>query len=91
MKICSSAISKGYKIIYKINNFSIVTSICPKYRCTQSSCPKIVVEKFSSSELKIEKVKWFTQRLTKFYCISVFNVGVCLAGCLTFGPFITLD
>ena len=26
--------------ISKINNFSIVTSICPKYYCTQLSCAK---------------------------------------------------
>ena len=51
--------------------------------------PKIVEEKFSFSELKMEKVKLFTQSLTKFYCISVFNVGGCLASCLTFRPFLT--
>ena len=49
--------------------------------------PKTVVEKFSFSELKIEKVKLFTQSLIKLYCISVFNIGVCLVTCLTFGPF----
>ena len=27
-------------IICKINNFSIVTSICPKYYCPQLSCAK---------------------------------------------------
>ena len=53
--------------------------------------PKTVEGKFSSSELKIEKVKLFTQSLTKFYCISVFNVGGCLASCLTFRPFLTLN
>ena len=26
--------------ILKINNFSVVTSICPKYYCTQLSCAK---------------------------------------------------
>ena len=26
--------------ICKINNFSVVTSICPKYYCTQLSCAK---------------------------------------------------
>ena len=26
--------------ILKINNFSVVTSICPKYYCTQLSCTK---------------------------------------------------
>ena len=31
----------GIKVtICKINNFSIVTSICPKYHCTQLSCTK---------------------------------------------------
>ena len=53
--------------------------------------PKTVVEKFSFSELKIEKVKFFTQGPTKIFCISVLNVGVCLASCLTFRPFLTLD
>ena len=53
--------------------------------------PKIVEEKFSFSELKMEKVKLFTQSLTKFYCISVFNVGGCLASCLTFRPFLKLS
>ena len=41
--------------------------------------PKTVVKKSSFSELKIEKVKFCTESLTKFYCISVFNVGGCLA------------
>ena len=53
--------------------------------------PKAVVEKFSFNELKIEKVKLFTQVLTKFYCISVFNVGGCLASYLTGRPFLMLD
>ena len=44
-----------------------------------------VVEKISFSELekvKIEKVKLITQRLNTFYCITVFNVGGCLASSL---------
>ena len=45
---------------------------------------KVVVDKFSFSELKIEKVKFFTQSPTKIFCSSVFNVGGCLEGCLTF-------
>ena len=53
--------------------------------------PKTVVKKFSFSELKIEKVKLFTQCSAKKFCISVFNVGGCLASCLTFKPFLTLD
>ena len=52
---------------------------------------KKVVEKFKFSELKIEKVKFFTQAPTKVFCISVFNVGVCLASCLIFRSFLTLD
>ena len=52
--------------------------------------PKEVVEKFSYSELKIEKVKFFTQSSTKVFWSSVFNVGGCLASCLTFKQFLTL-
>ena len=48
------------KLRCKFNNFSIVTSICPKCYCTQLSCPKKIVEKFSLSELKIEEVKFST-------------------------------
>ena len=59
--------------------------------CAQLSCAKTVVEKFSFSELKIEKVKFFTQSLTKIFYTRVFNVGRCLASCLTFRPFLTLD
>ena len=33
--------------------------------------PKIVLKKFSYSELKIEKVKYFTQSSTKNFCSSV--------------------
>ena len=53
--------------------------------------PKTRVEKFSSSELKIEKAKLITQSSNKTFCISGFNVGGCLASCLTFRPFLTLD
>ena len=49
------------------------------------------MEKFSFSELEIEKVKLFTQSSTKIFGISVFNVGGCLASYLTFRPFLTLD
>ena len=44
-----------------ITNFSNVTSICPKYYCTQLSCQvtKKIAEKFSFSELIIEKVTFF--------------------------------
>ena len=44
--------------------------------------PQRVVEKISFSELKIEKVKLITQGLNTFYCITVFNVGGCLASSL---------
>ena len=53
--------------------------------------PKTVVEEFSFSELKIEKVKPFTQSPNKAFCISIFNVGGCLASCLTLRRFLTLD
>ena len=76
--------------IYRINN-SIAISICPKYCCTLLSCAKTVGEKFSFSELKIEKVKLFTQSPTKLFYISVFSVRGSLASCLTFRPFLTLD
>ena len=42
-----------------------------------------VVEKFSFSELTIEKVKFFTQSPTNIFCISIFNARGCLASCLT--------
>ena len=53
--------------------------------------PKKVVEKFGFNELKIEKVKFLSQCPTKIFCIKVFIVGGCLAGCLTFRPFLVLD
>ena len=58
---------------------------------TQLSCVKKVVEKFSFSELKIEKVIFFTQSPTNIFCINVFNVGVCLASSLNFRQFLMLD
>ena len=71
------AISKGIKAATcNINNFSIVTSIRPKYIVHNSVVPKISVEKFNFSERKIEKVKLFTQSLTKFSCISVLTLEV---------------
>ena len=48
--------------------------------------PKKVVEKFTFNEIKIEKVKSFTQCPTKIFCINVFNFGVYL----TFRPLLTL-
>ena len=59
--------------------------------CSLKSSPSTAVDKFSFSELKIEKVEFFTQSPTKIFCISVFNVGGCLEGCLTFRAFLTLD
>ena len=55
--------------------------------------PKKVVEKFRFSKLKIEKVRFFTQSPIRkvFALINVFNVGGCLASCLTFRPFLKLD
>ena len=47
--------------------------------------------KFIYSELKIEKLKFFTQSSTKIVCSSVFNVGGCLVSWLTFRPFLMLD
>ena len=41
--------------------------------------------------LKTEKVKFFTQSSTKIVCSSIFNVEGCLASCLIFRPFLTLD
>ena len=49
------------------------------------------MDKFSFGEFKIEKVKLFTQNSTKIFCISVFKVGGCLASCLTYRPFLTLE
>ena len=34
----------------------------------------------------LASVNLFTQSSTKFYCVRVFNVGGCLASCLTLGP-----
>ena len=52
---------------------------------------KTVMEKFSFSEIEIEKVNFFTENTTKIFCIGFFNIGSCLASCLTFRPFLTLD
>ena len=81
-----------FQSLCKINNFSNVTSVYPKYYCTQLSCAKKkVVEKFGFGELKIEKVKLFTQIPTKICCNNFFNVGDQLSSCLIFRPFLTLD
>ena len=52
--------------------------------------PKTVEKRFSFSELKIEKVKVFSHSPIKIFCMSVFNVGGCLASSLTFRRFLTL-
>ena len=49
-----------------------------------------VVEKFSFSEPKIEKVNLFNQSPTKIFLNCAFDVGGCLESCLTFRPFLTL-
>ena len=51
------------------------------------------MEKFSISELKIEKVKVFTQSRTKIFHISVFNIGGCSKSVswFSFKAFLTLD
>ena len=77
--------------ISKINNFSIVTSICPKYHVHNEVVTKTIAGKLSFSEPKIEKVRLFTQSSIKAFCIIVFNVGGSLASCLTFRPFLRLD
>ena len=54
--------------------------------------PKTVVKKFSCSELKIKKINFFYSEFNQnFFCSSVFNVGGCLASCLTFRSILTLD
>ena len=47
------------------------------------------MEKLGFSELKIEKVKFFSQNPTQILCISVFNFGGCLSNFLTFRPLTT--
>ena len=55
------------KFLTIFSNFLIVTRIYPKYYCTQLRCIKTIVEKFSFSELKIEKAKFFTQSSFKIF------------------------
>ena len=52
--------------------------------------PEKVVEKFSFNKLKIEKVKFCTQSPPKIFCITAFNVGLCLASFWTFRLFLQL-
>ena len=59
---------------------------------TQLSCAKKnLVEENSFNELKIEKVKFFTQSPTKIFRSNVFNDGDWLASFLFFRPFLTFD
>ena len=43
------------------------------------------------NELNIEKVKFFTQSPTKIFALAFLNIGGCLAYCLIFRKFLTLD
>ena len=42
----------------KINNFSVVTSIYPKYHAHNQVVPKTIVDKFSLREIKIENLNY---------------------------------
>ena len=84
-------ISKGLKgAICKITDFSVITSICPNYHVHNLVVRKTVAEKFSFSELNIEKVKLFTYSSTKIFCISAFNNEVCLTSCLFLRSFLNI-
>ena len=68
--------SKGIKAtICKIINFSVVISI---YHIIvhNSVVPKTVAEKLSFSELKIEKVKLFSQSSTKNFVLAFLTLEV---------------
>ena len=54
-------------------------------------CQKQLWRNLASVNLKLKKFKLFTQSSTKNLCMSVFNVGGCVASYLTFIPFLTLD
>ena len=66
-KSCLGVAKQFPKFLTIFSNFLIVTWIYPKYYCTQLRCIKTIVEKFSFSELKIEKAKFFTQSSIKFF------------------------
>ena len=57
-----------------ICNFSIVTSICPKYYCTQL-CQKQLLRNLASVNLTLKKLN-FLLSSTKIFCISVFNANI---------------
>ena len=64
-----------------LTNFSDVTSICPEYYCTQlATCQEDFWRNLALVNLKLKK---------STFCINVFNVGGCLASCLSFRPFLT--
>ena len=72
------SMTKGF-CWYSLTNFSNVTSICPKYYCTQLSChvSKKVAEELSFSELKIGKVNFFySESNTKIFCINDLTLEV---------------
>ena len=75
-----------FLIIFLLLPVSTLNSILGNYVVS-----KTVVEKFTFSELKTEKVIFFTQSSTKVVCSSVFNVGGCLASCLIFRSLLRSD
>ena len=54
-------------------------------------CPKYLSGNLASVNLKLKKLNYLLRVQPKFFCISIFNIGGCLASCLTFKPFLTLD
>ena len=81
-------------VAQQIQKFSTICLMLPVSTLNSThnkAVSKTVVEKFSFSKLKTEKVNIFTQSLTKIFCSSVFSIGVCLASCLIFRPFLRLD
>ena len=54
-------------------------------------CQKQLWRNLASVNLKLKKLNYLLRVQPKNFCISVFNVGGCLASCLTFRPFLTLD
>ena len=68
--------------IYKINIFFVVTSIWPKYHKHNQ---------LASVNLKLKKLNYLLRAQPRFFVLAFFNVGNCLASCLTFRPFLTLD
>ena len=46
-------------------------------------CPKYLWENLASVNLKLKKLNYLLRVQPKIFCISVFNIGGCLASCLT--------